>query len=717
MGSYTFKWEHPAEEVFVTGTFDDWTKSEQLDRVGDIFKKTVQIKDASKKIYYKFVVDNTWTINESSAKEADHEGNVNNFLTPEDMTNEDPVAAVINTVTPESTTALLAAEQPIEKHEGIATPSDVPGGFPETPSELDKPIGINPLPAANGAVNPFKLAPGEPVPEFNAEDLNRHVKLDEASYEKSDALPGIEASDLELPPVSANTVPESSLPIVDAAATHINTVGPTTLALAAEVPLEDKVPEIVKESQEEAGVDPEASAIPEEVHEKALVEEELKEKVPETSHAGAVAAAAVTAAATTGAAIAAAVFAAKDSIVEKAAPVVDEATTAAAETVNQNIPETVKEQLPEPVQEVLAQHDKVEEPAGVSPEVPAEVKESIVESGESPEAAANTTAVEEKKEVEAQLLEEVKPTPAVDEAKVEEVKPEETPAEVKTEEVAPEVPVEVKESIVESGESPEAAANAAAVEEKKEVEAELLEEVKPTPAIDEAKPEETATEEVKTDEAKPEETKEAEPIPEIKVEETKPEEVKPEEVKSEEVKPEETKVEEVVPTPVVAETPAAEVEKTEAPVTEVSNIEVTKTEVPITEAPTTEVSNIEVTKTEVPVAEETKAEVPAAETAAIETAAVETPKAEVPVPESTEVTQVEDPASLAPEAERPRIEIPPAETPKSEKTEVSPTTDAPKSTVPANGTEEKHATSPTDKKKKHRLSAFFNKLKHKLSDK
>lgn len=46
--------EHPdAEEVFVTGTFDNWTKSVKLEKKGDIFEKKVDLKDASKKIYYK----------------------------------------------------------------------------------------------------------------------------------------------------------------------------------------------------------------------------------------------------------------------------------------------------------------------------------------------------------------------------------------------------------------------------------------------------------------------------------------------------------------------------------------------------------------------------------------------------------------------------------------------------------------------------------------
>lgn len=45
--------EHPAEEVFVTGTFDSWTKSQKLDRDGDVFSKTVQLEHISDKIYYK----------------------------------------------------------------------------------------------------------------------------------------------------------------------------------------------------------------------------------------------------------------------------------------------------------------------------------------------------------------------------------------------------------------------------------------------------------------------------------------------------------------------------------------------------------------------------------------------------------------------------------------------------------------------------------------
>jgi Glycogen recognition site of AMP-activated protein kinase len=45
--------EHPdANEVHVTGTFDDWSKSVKLDKKGDIFEKTVELP-LDKKVLYK----------------------------------------------------------------------------------------------------------------------------------------------------------------------------------------------------------------------------------------------------------------------------------------------------------------------------------------------------------------------------------------------------------------------------------------------------------------------------------------------------------------------------------------------------------------------------------------------------------------------------------------------------------------------------------------
>ncbi|KAK5634593.1 hypothetical protein RRF57_010306 [Xylaria bambusicola] len=491
MGSFVFKWDHPASEVYVTGSFDDWKKTEKLEKVGDHFEKKVSLPDASSKIDYKFVVDGEWVVDHTAPKETDASGNENNFLTPERIISEAPATtAIMSSAAPDSTTAALAASVPLEKdttEQGKKTvdAENLPGTFPETPAaELNSEgaFGVNPLPAAAGAVNPIKLAPGEKVPEeLAAESTTSNVKLDPESYEKSDALPvwDVDWKKGGVPVILSSAAPES-----------------TTAALAADAPIETKVPEIVKESQEKAHVDPEASVVPEEVEEKAALEKELLEKVkaaPTTSEgtagqgtektedvvtpgeATASVAAAVSVAAGTTVAGAAMT---KDAAVEKTQDAFAAAQTTATSTATQ-LPDSVKENLPESVQNAIGTMQKEEVREEVSPEAPAEVKASITEAGKSPEAAANTEAVEEKKAVEAELLSQVK---AVGSSANSEPR----------EEISSEVPAAVKESIDESGRSPEAATNTEAVEEKKAVETELLKEVKPTETTGESAKKEEA---------------------------------------------------------------------------------------------------------------------------------------------------------------------------------------------------------------------------------
>ncbi|KAI1662714.1 carbohydrate-binding module family 48 protein [Daldinia decipiens] len=417
MGTFLFKWEHPASEVYVTGTFDDWQKTEKLEKVGGHFEKAVTLKDASAKIFYKFVVDGNWVTDHTAPKEIDESGNENNILTPDRIIKEAPAtAAIMSTVTPDSTTAALAADVPLEKKD-----EGLPGTFPETPAaELNGAgdFGVNPFPATAGAVNPIKLAPGEKIPQgLAANGTTDQVKLDPESYEKSDTIPG-------------------GLPLT------LNSAAPlsTTAVLAGSVPLEPKVPEVVRESQEKAHVDPEASGIAEEVREKAEVESELLDKVkeaPTTSEGtagkgtektedvvtpGEAAASVLAAATAVGAAAVAGAVAAKDIAVEKAT---DAATAAQASAIEAaaNLPDSVKEQLPESVQNAIGTTKTEETREEVSPEVPSEVKESIIEAGKAPEAAASTEAVEDKKAVEAELLKEVK---TIEADKEESVKPTES---------------------------------------------------------------------------------------------------------------------------------------------------------------------------------------------------------------------------------------------------------------------------------------------------
>lgn len=45
--------DHPAGEVYVTGTFDDWAKSVKLEKKGEGFEKLVDLPPSEDKILYK----------------------------------------------------------------------------------------------------------------------------------------------------------------------------------------------------------------------------------------------------------------------------------------------------------------------------------------------------------------------------------------------------------------------------------------------------------------------------------------------------------------------------------------------------------------------------------------------------------------------------------------------------------------------------------------
>ncbi|CDK25031.1 unnamed protein product [Kuraishia capsulata CBS 1993] len=85
---YTFEWPSSANEVYVTGTFDNWSKSVLLNEENGKFSKTLSLPD--EKVFYKFVVDGNWVL--SSAKvETDADGIANHVLYPEDIKSAEPV--------------------------------------------------------------------------------------------------------------------------------------------------------------------------------------------------------------------------------------------------------------------------------------------------------------------------------------------------------------------------------------------------------------------------------------------------------------------------------------------------------------------------------------------------------------------------------------------------------------------------------------------------
>lgn len=222
-------------------------------------------------------------------------------------------------INPIPATAGLGNPIKLAPEEHVPAPSTLTGNtvnstvnLKELPEEEeDAKVSVAPIPATAGAGNPIHLAPGEKVPHpstLTSNTINSTVRTDADSYTKSGSqapqLPPVDITPQSerpanggmfgLPAVSGSLVPESSLPMgVDAliekdTGVHIQSAAPesSTAFLAGQVPKEPRgVPEVVTESQKEAGFAPEAAANSEAVLDKKEVEQELKEKVPEKTPA------------------------------------------------------------------------------------------------------------------------------------------------------------------------------------------------------------------------------------------------------------------------------------------------------------------------------------------------------------------------------------------------------------------------------------------------
>ena len=389
-------------------------------------------------------------------------------------------------------------------------------------------FGVAPIPASAGVGNPIHLKPGEKVPDpstFNKNTINSTVSTDKKSYQSSSGAPqlpnpvtpqhereGRGLGMFSLPERSGNMIPESSLPMGGGGSTerdpgfHIQSAGPqsTTAQLAGNVPLEPRgVPEIVRESQAEAGFDPEASANREAVREKSELEQELESKVPEepptaegtsTGHGGKTdkkefTGGEIAGMAAGGAVAGGAVAAGTHSMLHRLPPSVQQAI----DEMNRGIPGSST--VPSGVAGTPHQNfggAGMDKGMAIAPTVPDVVQESIVESHQAPEAAASKEMVGEKSAVEQELLHHVKrentfgePAPTAGGSStvaggIHQASHHYSGAAGmdKGMGIAPTVPEVVQESIAESHQAPEAAASEEMVGEKSAVEEELLRNVK-----------------------------------------------------------------------------------------------------------------------------------------------------------------------------------------------------------------------------------------------
>jgi len=285
----------------------------------------------------------------------------------------------------------------------LSTVKDDPS-LAKSADDSQQTFGVAPLPATTGIGNPISLRPGEKVPDsstFTSNTINSNVTTDKASYENGPGGPqasnqtdSAQGGMFSMPPISnsRNMIPESSLPMGEGNASMANpgatiqSVGAnsTTAALAGQVPKEPRgVPEVVSESQHEAGVGPEASGNREAVKEKTAMEKELENKVPEepatSEGSGGKAGGAAVGGAVAGGLAAGGLVG------------------GGAAAASHGLPSSVQKSI-----------DEMNKGTPVAPTVPDVVQESIAESHQSPEAAGSKTMVGEKSAMEKELLKEVK---------------------------------------------------------------------------------------------------------------------------------------------------------------------------------------------------------------------------------------------------------------------------------------------------------------------
>lgn len=262
-------------------------------------------------------------------------------------------------------------------------------------------VGIAPIPASSGLGNPIQLAPGEPVPdqrEITSNTVDSTVKTDQASYEKSDAGvqpvqpdPNTDPVAAGLGPQTSSQIPESSFGMGKDAPSDINKedTGPTISSVAPTSTTAAMAGQVPKEERREATV----------------IGESKDDAKPESENKGFSGTLAAGAAAA-GATVAGGAYVANEMAKEKTGT---DPKSALPESAQQTIDSKAAESTL-PQQTAVGEPPKVpaeDNKLATDPVVPEEVTKSQKEAQYPPEAAANTEAVDEKKEVEQELLKKV----------------------------------------------------------------------------------------------------------------------------------------------------------------------------------------------------------------------------------------------------------------------------------------------------------------------
>jgi len=255
------RWPHTdANEVIVTGTFDQWSSSLHLSRKPDGFEAPVFIpwKD---KIMYKFIVDGRWMTNDAEPTEIDH-GFVNNVYTaPSKPPLPEPQHAVVpneSEVEPEHVEQVPRhADKPVVNGSALGEPHEAPvpiagpvPAAPEKPSAIPDEVKQ----VVTSAVDAPHAATAHVAPEpQEVERASEEVAPDQAPKEPvhivlADAAEAEEPASASVPEPEPGTTPDVDAAGVDGSVPVEKGTSPTAEAeskVVAEEPAPVPEPEPV----------------------------------------------------------------------------------------------------------------------------------------------------------------------------------------------------------------------------------------------------------------------------------------------------------------------------------------------------------------------------------------------------------------------------------------------------------------------------------------
>lgn len=76
--SVCFRWGYGGDNIYLVGSFTNWTEHLPMEKNGDEATKILQLE--KKEHYYKFIVNGDWRFAPDQQTVADHNGNINNVI-------------------------------------------------------------------------------------------------------------------------------------------------------------------------------------------------------------------------------------------------------------------------------------------------------------------------------------------------------------------------------------------------------------------------------------------------------------------------------------------------------------------------------------------------------------------------------------------------------------------------------------------------------------